>query len=94
MLTRVDYVKWEHIGDEQGHGLSNLDHTIDDGIEDQLKSGQCWTQYAGINFNGRVWWDGEQFVCDVWVYGVSCELLAAPTLKELMTVVSNKYGWD
>ena len=77
-------------------GMSNLDRTIDEGLEDELKSnaGKMYAQYAGWNFCGYVWFEDEQFVCQVWTYRVPREEIVAPTLEEIMEEVSCKYRAD
>lgn len=72
--------------------MTNFDHRIDDGLDELLKSRTHWSRHNAWNFNGRVWWDGEQFCEEVWVYHVPQEVMKAPTLRDLMELVNDKYG--
>lgn len=74
--------------------LTNFDFSIDDGVEDALLARTHFAIYSGWNFNGRVWYDGKQFVCQPWTYHVPQELHKADTLKEIMSSVSDKYGYQ
>jgi hypothetical protein len=76
-------------------GMSNFDHSIDDGLADDLKAGMR-ASHSAWNFNGQVWWDPDEqvFKEDVWVYHVKQVTLSAPTLEDLMRVVNDEYGWD
>ena len=76
--------------------MSNFDHSIDEGFEDALKEkpNVLCGQHSGWNFCGYVWFDGTNFVEQVWQYHTPVEEVAAPSLKELMENVNEKYGWD
>lgn len=75
-------------------GMINYDHSIDDGFEEKLRAGKCFGRHAGWNFNGRVWFAGGVFREEVWVFGAPKEVIEAPTLRELMDKVNEKYGAD
>lgn len=75
-------------------GMSNFDFSVDPGVEGALRAGDAYTCYAGWNFHGKVWWDGEQFACQVWTYHTPRETIRAATLEELMHAVSSEYGYD
>lgn len=79
---------------EYGTGMSNLDHTVDDGMKELLQKGEHYIRHAGWNFNGQVWWDGEKFREEVWTYGSIREVFEADDLKSLMEIVNNEYGWE
>ncbi len=74
-------------------GMSNCDHTIDDGCAEKLKSGKYCCGYAGWDFHGMVWWDGELFQCRVKRYRVHVATIGEPTLGELMESVSDEFGY-
>jgi hypothetical protein len=81
--------------DEIADGMSNFDHTVDDGVEDRLRTERVWCRYAGWNFNGRVWLNAEgSFSCQVWVYGSPVATVQADTLDDLMREVSDEWGWE
>jgi hypothetical protein len=75
-------------------GMSNLDHTIDDGFEEHLRNEPAWGRHAAWNFNGRVWYENGQFHEQVWRYGQPVEHFSSSTLTELMEKVSDEYGWE
>ena len=74
--------------------LSNFDFTVDDDVEDALLKRTHRAVYSGYNFNGQVWHDGEQFVCQPWTYHAPQALHKASTLKGLMHSVSGEYGYE
>lgn len=75
--------------------MSNFDHSVDDGLEDDLRAGMRGT-HSAWNFNGQVWYDPDEqvFKEDVWVYHVKQATLSAPTLENLMRVVNDEFGWE
>jgi len=76
--------------------MSNFDHTIDENIARELQKTEAFARYPGWDFNGQVWWDrkGKQWCCGVRVYKEHIDTVYAPDLEELMTAVSDKYGWE
>ena len=74
--------------------ITNLDFTVDEGVEEALLARTHRVVYSGWNFNGQVWHDGEQFVCQPWTYHLPNDLHRAGTLKELMHSVSGQYGYE
>ena len=91
LLTDTD-----RMAEERNLTMSNLDHTIDDGLEAALKAAPSaiYCRHAAWNFNGRVWWDGQMFVEQVWVYGSPRAEIRAATLQELMDEVNSEYGYE
>ena len=75
-------------------GLSNLGPSIDNGLEAKLLKGNVWTRYAGLNFNGCVWYQRGRFFCEVWRFRRYVETKNDFTLKGLMHKVSKQYGYD
>ena len=75
--------------------MSNFDHSINDGFEDALKEkpNQVFGRHSGWNFNGRVLFNGEKFLEEVWCYGAPVKTIEASSLEELMTTVNNEFGW-
>jgi hypothetical protein len=74
-------------------GMSNLDQSIDEGFEEQLRSRRVWGRHAAWNFNGHVWFENGEFHEEVWRYGQPVASFSEPTLAELMETVSDEYGW-
>lgn len=75
-------------------GMTNFDHSIDDGFEHRLRGEPVWGRHAAWNFNGRVWFEDGVFHEQVWRYGQPQAHFSAPTLTELMETVSDEYGWE
>jgi hypothetical protein len=74
--------------------MSNFDYAIDETLAAELRTRRVYSRHAGWHFNGIVWWDGEQFCEEVWVYRAPCEVIREPDLRTLMETVNNTYGWD
>ena len=77
-------------------GMCNLDYSIDKGFEEALRAdpNKVFGRHAGWHFNGEVWFDGQQFVEEVWVFGASQKIVKADSLAELMKVVSDEFGYE
>jgi hypothetical protein len=88
--SRTDELGLEEIDDVSG--MSNFDHSINDGFEEQLRTGKLWGRHAGWNFNGRVWFADGKFHEEVWVYRVIQKIVSADTLRELMDAVNDEFG--
>ncbi len=76
--------------------MSNFDREIDQAVAERLRTEERFSRYAGWNFNGRVWWDRELSVwkCEVWTYGSPKDVVLSDTLEDVMTTVSNRWGYD
>lgn len=72
--------------------MTNFDGSIDEAVARVLADGKHYAQYAGWNFCGYVWRDGEQWACEVWTYGSPREVVRAETLQDIMTAVGDTYG--
>jgi len=77
-------------------GMSNYDHSIDVGLAEALQAapGAVCARYTAYNFCAEVYFTDGQFRAGVWCYQIFQETIAANTPEELMTAVSDKYGWD
>ncbi len=76
-------------------GMSNLDHSIDEGLAEALKADpQAIAHYAAWNFSGYVWYENGSFSCEVWRYNAPIALVMAFDLETLMETVSDEYGGD
>jgi hypothetical protein len=78
-----------------GLGMTNLDQSIDPGLEEHLKAGGEGTHWAW-DFNGVIRWDAKTrvFAEEVFVHHDSKGTRSAATLEELMRVVNEEFGWD
>jgi len=75
-------------------GMSNFDHSIDDGLEESLQTNKQVAQYSGWNFCGYVYWDKEEkkFICEVWQNNEWIDTIKANNLEEIMEEVFGQYG--
>ena len=87
----VGYAGFDKLNDDV---MSNFDHEINKDIEVRLKNEKVYSGYPGWNFHGEVWYEQNQFHCEVWVYGSIKEVISEDTLEELMESVSDKYGCE
>lgn len=74
--------------------MSNCDNIINDNVANAIKGKNLCSQYAGWNFCGYVWYQNSQWYCEVWVYKSWVETFNADTLEEIMTDVSDEYGYE
>lgn len=75
-------------------GVTNLDRSIDEGLEQRLRAEPVWGRHAARGFNGRVWFEDGLFHEQVWIYGTPVAYYSAPTLVELAETVSDHHGWE
>jgi hypothetical protein len=76
-------------------GMSNFDHTADEGFEDDLRAGLRGL-HSAWNFNGQVWYDpdADLFREEIWIYNSLAAERSAGTLDDLMRTVNDEFGWD
>lgn len=74
--------------------MSNCDHLIDHTTADKLKQSKHWSQYAGWNFCGYVWWNKDKWSCEVWQYHEHVDTIHGDTLQDIMDEVSVEYGYQ
>lgn len=74
--------------------MSNLGLKIDEGLEDLLRAEKVCVRHAAWNFSGRVWWDGERFLEQVWVHHSPVATISAASLEDLMSEVNDRFGWQ
>lgn len=83
-------------GEEIELGMSNCDHSIDEGFAEALRVAprKAVGRHAGWNFNALVWFEHGQFHSEVWVHRSPRSRHQADTLKELMRIHNAEYGSD
>ena len=76
--------------------MSNFDKVADHTVTLLLQTypGKAVARYPGWNFCSYVWHENGKFHCQVWVYNRPVEEISAVTPEEIMTLVSDKYGYD
>lgn len=75
--------------------MSNFDHKVEPGAAEAIADGKHMANYAGWNFHAYAYLGAEGvYVADVHVFHTHRSFETADSLEELMTVVSDRYGWD
>lgn len=77
---------------ECDEGMSNFDHSIDDGLAEALADGTKYAIHSAWNFNGLVYVEDGGYVEEVWQYHHIVGYVRADTLPELMAEVNAEYG--
>lgn len=72
--------------------MSNFDHSINITVADQLKTKPVWASYTGWNFCGKVWWEENQWHCEVRQYKEHVATVSADTLEGIMSEICAEYG--
>lgn len=73
--------------------MTNFDHSIEDGMAEALVGRRAYGTHAGWEFNGKVWWADGQFHEAVYRYGDFQRVYSAGSLRDLMAVVNDDWGW-
>ena len=84
----------EHYKEHPDAIMTNCNHTIEHDLEKELKEKELYSQYAGWNFCGYVWWNNDKWSCEVWVFHNHVKTYSNDTLEGIMTDVSYDYGSD
>lgn len=74
--------------------MSNFDRQIVKETAEAIKGEKLFSRYAGWNFNGIVWYEHEKWLCEVWRFREWQETFVCDTLEEIMTEVSDDYGYE
>ncbi len=77
-------------------GMSNFYHTVPRGLAKALRAdpAETYSTYPGKNFNGCVHAVKGGFACEVMQRRGHVATVTAPTLKQLMVDVCNRFGWE
>lgn len=73
--------------------MSNFDHSIDDGMEQDLRNGMRGSHEAW-NFYANVWFEDGRFFSQVNRYGGHVDTIAADSLEDLMEKTNEQYGYE
>ena len=73
--------------------MSSFDHEIEGGAEERLKKGGCFGGYPGWDFYGEVWWEEDQFYCQIKQYSYHTATLSAATLQGIMEQACERFGY-
>ncbi len=76
---------------KSNYSMSNFDHSIDEGMEEDLRNGMR-SYHAGWNFFGLVWFESGQFHEMVKQYRHHIATHSADSLRELMVDVNASFG--
>lgn len=82
---------WPTLGAEL---MSNFDHEVNQAVAQHLRDEQVIAWYPAQNFWADCWFDDDQFHAAVRVFYENRGTVSATTPQELMTAVSDQYGWD
>jgi hypothetical protein len=94
-MNKIEIRLPDNFTEFNGEGImSNFDREIVHATADSIKEKPFYSGYAGWNFHGKVWWQDGQWHCEVWQYRSYVETFSAQTLEEIMTLVSDEYGYE
>jgi hypothetical protein len=73
--------------------MSNFDHEINYEIAEQLKTTNTFAGYPAWDFFGYVWYENNQYHCEINRYCVHIDTISADKIEEIMEIASEKYGY-
>lgn len=81
--------------EKYGTIMSNFDHEIEKGAEENLKSNNIYGDYSGWDFHGTVWFDkiNKVFKCQVMQYRSHMATIEGDNLSDIMKEVSDRFGY-
>jgi len=82
-----DYKKYK--GEEI---MSNYDGKVVEETVKAIKGKELFSHYTGWNFCGRVWWENDKWLCEVYRYGSYNQTFINDALEEIMKDVCSEYG--
>lgn len=74
--------------------MSNFDGAIEQEIADVIIGKPLYSNYTAWNFCGYVWWQDNKWHCEVWHFGAYVDTFSSETLSELMSDISDEYGYQ
>ncbi len=78
--------------------MTNADWSCNTIVQQLLETtnvlGSCWAQHTARHFRGRVWHRDDTWYEQVLVNGRPVATYSADNLKDLMTTVNNRHGWE
>lgn len=84
----------KHFTDYGSDVMSNFDRCIEHEVAEAIKGKDYHAGYAGWHFNGRVWWEDDQWHCAVKTYASHVATFSEDSLDELRITVSDNYGYE
>ena len=73
-------------------GMSNFDHSIDEGLDAALRKEKNYAHHGAWDFSVYVWFEDGRFHEDIWRYRSHIYTLTADSLVELLELVIERYG--
>lgn len=74
---------------------SNFDHKLNTSIVKEMKQNMNKEYYhSAQNFCGKIYFDGSEFVEEVWRYGALIEVKKNKDIVELITETNSEYGME
>jgi len=74
--------------------MSNSDHSINQEIADELKTSLSYAGYTACNFYGIVWYENNQYHCEIKRYRCHVDTISSADLIDIMNIASEQYGVD
>lgn len=73
---------------------SNFDHVLNESVVAELKKNpnRLHAQHAAWGFCGEIWWDGEQWIEEVWVYGSPVTVYRSEEIMGVINAAINGRG--
>lgn len=73
----------------------NLDHSINHGIAEKLKSDpEAYAQHAAFGFCGWVYYENGQFHDQIWVHHFPMNIKSADSVEEMVELANKEYGYE
>lgn len=75
--------------------ITNFDNSFDKEVIEELSTADKMANYYGWNFHGYVYLAQEGlYVADIHCYKSHAGFIEAHSIPEIITKVSEEYGWD
>lgn len=73
---------------------SNIDNELDEEVVKELRDfpNRRYSQHSAYSFCGYIWFDGSNFLEEIWVHKNRVDLLENKDIKELIKEANSEYG--